>query len=101
MHSGSYALAATPTSSDDAQCSQVVKVSPSTTYTLSAWVEGNYANLGDTGTGTSDTSNWTSSSSWAKLSTTCSTGSSTTSVTIWVHGWYAQGTVYADDFSLG
>jgi len=100
VHSGSYALEITPTSSDDAQCSQVVAVSPGTTYTLSAWAQGDYAYIGDTGTGTSDTSNWTSSSSWSQLSTTFTTGPSTTSVTIWVHGWYGQGPVYVDDFSL-
>ncbi|HET9059919.1 MAG TPA: carbohydrate binding domain-containing protein [Acidimicrobiales bacterium] len=100
VHSGTYALQEAPTSSDDAQCSQTVAVSPNTTYTLSAWVQGNYAYLGDTGTGTSDTSNWTSSSGWAQLSTTFTTGASTTSVSIWVHGWYGQGNVYVDDVSL-
>ncbi|HET9059330.1 MAG TPA: carbohydrate binding domain-containing protein, partial [Acidimicrobiales bacterium] len=100
VHSGNYALAITPSASDDAQCSQVVSVQPSTTYTLTAWVQGNYAYLGDTGTGTSDTSTWTSSSTWAQLSTTFTTGPSTTSVTIWVHGWYSQGTVYVDDVGL-
>ncbi|HET9059107.1 MAG TPA: carbohydrate binding domain-containing protein, partial [Acidimicrobiales bacterium] len=100
VHSGSYALEATPTSSDDAQCSQVVNVSPNTTYTLTAWVQGNYVYLGDTGTGTSDTSNWTSAAGWSQLSTTFTTGPSTTSVTVWAHGWYGQGAIYADDFAL-
>jgi hypothetical protein len=81
VHSGSYALAATPTSNLTAQCSQTVSVQPNTTYTLSAWVLGNYAYIGDTGTGTSDTSNWVSTSSWAQLSTTFTTGASTTSGT--------------------
>jgi chitinase len=100
VHSGSYALAATPTSSLTAQCSQTVSVQPNTSYTLSAWVLGNYAYIGDTGTGTSDTSNWVSTSTWQQLSTSFTTGASTTSVSIWVHGWYGQGTVYADDFLL-
>ena len=40
VHSGSYALLGKPTSSDDAQCSQTVSVQPSSSYTLTAWVEG-------------------------------------------------------------
>ena len=100
VHSGSYALLATPTTSDDAQCSQTVSVQPSSSYTLSAWIEGSYVYLGDTGTGTSDTSTWTSSSSWDQLSTSFTTGASTTSVTIWLHGWYGEGNYSADDVSL-
>jgi hypothetical protein len=100
VHSGSHALLGTPTGSDDAQCSQTVSVQPSSSYTLSAWVEGSYVYLGDTGTGTSDTSNWTTSSSWKQLSTSFTTGASTTSVTIWLHGWYGQGNYSADDVSL-
>ena len=41
-----------------------------------------------------------SATSWQPLPTTFATGASTTSVTIYVHGWYAQGTYYADDISL-
>ena len=100
VHSGSYALLGTPTNSDDAQCSQTVSVQPSSSYTLTAWVEGSYVYLGDTGTGTSDTSTWTTSSSWSQLSTSFTTGASTTSVTIWLHGWYGQGNYSADDVSL-
>jgi len=97
----SHALAGTPSSSDNAQCSQVVSVQPSSSYSLSGWVEGNYVFLGDTGTGTSDTSSWTpAASSWTQLSTSFTTGSSTTSVTIYVHGWYAQPTFYADSLTL-
>ena len=100
VHSGTYALLGTPSSSDDAQCSQTVSVQPSSSYTLTAWVEGSYVYLGDTGTGTSDTSNWTTSSSWSQLSTSFTTGASTTSVTIWLHGWYGQGDYSADDVAL-
>src|SRR5215472_434106 len=46
----SYALAGTPTSSDDAQCSQVVSVQPSSSYTLTGWVQGDYVFIGDSGT---------------------------------------------------
>ena len=100
VHSGSDALLATPTNSDDAQCSQTVSVQPSSSYTLTAWIEGSYVYLGDTGTGTSDTSVWTSSASWTQLSTSFSTGASTTSVTVWLHGWYGEGNYSVDDVSL-
>ena len=102
VYSGSaYALAGTPTGSDYAQCSQVVSVQPSSSYSLTGWVEGDYVYLGDSGTGTSDTDDWTpSASSWTELSTSFTTGSATTSVTIYINGWYAQPTFYADDLSL-
>ena len=97
----SYALAGTPTSSDDAQCSQVVSVQPDSAYTLTGWVQGAYVFLGDSGTGSSDTDAWTpSASSWTELSTSFSTGASTTTVTIYIHGWYAQPTFYADALTL-
>jgi chitinase len=97
----SHALAGTPTSSDDAQCSQVVSVQPSSSYTLTGWVQGAYVYLGDSGTGSSDTSNWTpSATSWTELSTSFTTGSSATSVTIYIHGWYGQPTFYAGNLSL-
>jgi chitinase len=97
----SYALAGTPTDSDYAQCSQVVSVQPSSSYTLSGWVEGDYVYLGDSGTGTTDTDDWTpSATTWTELSTSFTTGSSTTSVTIYVNGWYAEPTFYADDLEL-
>jgi hypothetical protein len=101
VHSGSYALSGAASNSDDAQCTQTVTVQPSSSYTLTGWVEGNYVYLGDTGTGSSDTSIWTpGAASWQQLSTSFTTGASTTSVTIYVHGWYAQGTYHADDLSL-
>jgi chitinase len=97
----SFALSGTPTSSDDAQCSQVVSVQPSSSYTLTGQVEGDYVYLGDSGTGATDTDAWTpSATSWTQLSTTFSTGASTTSVTIYVHGWYAQPTYFADSLVL-
>jgi chitinase len=97
----SHTLAGTPTSSDDAQCSQVVSVQPDSSYTLTGWVEGDYVFLGDSGTGGADTSAWTpAASSWTELSTSFTTGSSTTSVTVYIHGWYAQPTYYAASLSL-
>jgi chitinase len=96
-HSGSYALAGAASNSDDAQCSQTVSVQPSSNYTLSGWVEGAYVYLGESG----GSDNWTpSATSWQQLTTSFSTTASTTSVTIYVHGWYGQGTYYADDLSL-
>jgi Fibronectin type III domain/Carbohydrate binding domain/Glycosyl hydrolases family 18 len=101
VHSGSHALQGAANNSDDAQCTQTVSVQPSSSYTLAGWVEGNYVFIGDTGTGTTDTSNWTpSAATWQQLSTTFTTGASTTSVTVYVHGWYGQGTYFADDLSL-
>jgi chitinase len=102
VYSGSaYALAGTPTNSDYAQCSQVVSVQPSSSYSLAGWVEGDYVYLGETGAGTSDADDWTPSApSWTELSSGFTTGSSTTSVTIYVNGWYAQPEFYADDLSL-
>ena len=101
VHSGTHALQGAANNSDDAQCSQAVSVQPNSSYTLTGWVEGNYVFIGDTGTGTTDTDNWTpSATSWQQISTTFTTGASTTSVTVYVHGWYAQGTYFADDLSL-
>jgi hypothetical protein len=95
---GSHALRAAATSSDDAQCTQTVTLTPNHTYTLSAYVEGNYAFLGTTGA-TSDTNTWTASApSWQKLSLSFTTPASGT-VQIWVHGWYGTGTIYADDIT--
>ncbi|MFI9174245.1 chitinase [Streptomyces lincolnensis] len=101
VHGGSTALKATPAGQDNARCSQTVAVKPNSTYTLSAWVQGGYAYLGATGTGTTDVSTWTpDSSSWKQLSTSFSTGSSTTSVTVYLHGWYGQTAYVADDVSV-
>ncbi|MFE5601455.1 chitinase [Streptomyces coelicoflavus] len=100
-HAGSAALKATPAAQDNARCSQSVAVQPNSTYTLSAWVQGGYSYLGVTGTGTTDVSTWTpDSASWKQLKTTFSTGSSTTSVTVYTHGWYGQSAYYVDDLSV-
>lgn len=101
VHSGSAALKATPAGQDYAQCAQTVTVKPGSTYTLSAWVQGGYTFLGATGTGTTDVSTWTpDSTGWKQLSTTFTTGASTTSVTVYLHGWYGQAAYYADDVSV-
>ncbi|MGV9320745.1 chitinase [Streptomyces sp. NPDC003660] len=101
VHGGSAALKATPAGQDNAQCTQSVAVKPNSTYTLSAWVQGGYAYLGATGTGTTDVSTWTPDSpSWKQLSTTFTTGSATTSVTVYTHGWYGQAAYFADDVQV-
>ncbi|WP_405998190.1 chitinase [Streptomyces sp. NBC_00829] len=101
VHGGGSALKATPAGSDNARCGQTVTVKPNSDYTLSGWVQGSYVYLGVTGTGTTDVSTWTASApSWQKLSTTFRTGASTTSVTIYTHGWYGTPAYNADDLSL-
>ena len=97
VHGGSHALAGAANNSDDAQCTQTISVQPNSAYTLSAYVEGAYVYIGATGY----SSTWTpSATSYQQLSTSFSTGASTTSVQIYLHGWYGQGTYNADDVSL-
>ncbi|GAA2335601.1 chitinase [Streptomyces violaceusniger] len=101
VHGGSAALKATPAGSDNARCAQTVAVKPNSAYTLSAWVQGSYVYLGASGTGTTDVSTWTpSATGWQQLSTSFTTGATTTSVTVYTHGWYGQPAYYADDISL-
>ncbi|MFG3348414.1 chitinase [Streptomyces sp. NPDC048018] len=101
VHAGAKALQATPAGSDNARCSQTVTVKPNSTYTLSGWVRGSYVYLGASGTGTGDVSTWTQSApDWQRLASTFTTGASTTSVTIYTHGWYGTGAYVADDLSL-
>ncbi|MFI6443299.1 chitinase [Kitasatospora sp. NPDC050543] len=100
VHSGSRALAATPSASDTAECRQTVSVLPNSSYTLSGWVQGPYVYLGASGTGGADPSTWSSQSSWNQLSSTFTTGANTSSITLYVHGWYGQGGYGADDITL-
>ncbi|WP_328540158.1 glycosyl hydrolase family 18 protein [Streptomyces sp. NBC_00344] len=97
VHGGTHALKTSPTSAQSGECTQTLSLSPNTHYTLSGWVQGNYAYLGvrDGATGSA----WTSGSGWSKLSVPFTTGASGT-VTVYLHGWYGQGTVYGDDFSV-
>jgi chitinase len=97
VHSGTKALQGAASSSDNAKCTQTVSVQPNTAYVLSAWVRGNYVHLGYTG----GTLTWTPSApSYAQLSLSFTTGASQTSVEVFIHGWYGQGTYNADDVSL-
>lgn len=97
VHAGSKALQGKVSSSDTAQCNQTVAVQPNTTYSLSGWVRGSNVYLGVNG----GASTWTTSpSAYSPLTVSFTTGASQTSATIYVHGWYAQGSYYADDISL-
>ena len=98
VRSGSHALQVTPTQSRTGECDQSLTLAPNTAYTLTGWVRGAYAYIGVRGGATADT--WVSASGWTELTVPFTTGSSG-NVTLYVHGWYGQGNVYADDFSLG
>ncbi|MER5514069.1 carbohydrate binding domain-containing protein [Streptomyces sp. NPDC002763] len=97
VHSGSHSLQVTPSSSGTGECDQTVTLSPNHTYTLSGWVQGPYAYVGVSGGATAST--WSNGASWNQLKVSFTTGSSGT-VTVYVHGWYGQAAVNADDFSL-
>ncbi|WP_163508728.1 glycosyl hydrolase family 18 protein [Fodinicola acaciae] len=95
-HSGTYALSATPTSSDTAQCTQTITVQPNTAYTLKGWVNGSNTYLGIT----AGASTWaTTGGAWQQLTVSFNSGSAG-SVTVYLHGWYGTGTYYADDITL-
>ena len=97
VHSGTHALLVAPTASQTGQCQQTLTLSPNHSYTLSGWVQGSYSYLGVSGGATAST--WTSGTGWTKLTVPFTTGASGT-VTVYVHGWYAQGNVYADDLTV-
>ncbi len=97
VRTGSRALAGAASNSDNAKCSQTVAVQANTAYVLSGWVRGNYVYLGVQG----GASTWTpSAGNYTQLSVSFTTGASQTSVQVYLHGWYGQGTYYADDVSL-
>ena len=97
VHSGTHALQVTPSASSTGECDQTLTLSPNHTYTLTGWVQGPYAYIGVTGGASAST--WSNSTSWNQLTVSLTTGSSGT-VTVFVHGWYGQANVYADDFTL-
>ena len=95
VHTGTHALHGAATTSDNAQCTQTVPVVSGTSYTLTAWVRGNYVFLGVTG----GASTWTpAATDWTQLTVTFTATSSTAQ--IFLHGWYGTGDYYADDVSL-
>jgi hypothetical protein len=97
-HSGTKALQVVPTSSATGEAAQNVALAPNHAYTLKAWVQGSYAYLGVRGGATAGA--WTSATGWTQLSVPFTTGASG-AVTVYVHGWYGQSAVYADDVSVG
>ncbi|AOR30133.1 chitinase [Streptomyces fodineus] len=97
VHGGSHALKTAPSASQTGQCAQTLTLKPNTSYTLSGWVQGPYAYLGVSGGATAGT--WASSGSWSKLTVPFTTGASG-AVTVYVHGWYGQGAIHADDLTL-
>jgi chitinase len=98
-HAGTYALAGAATDASTAQCTQTIPVAANTTYTLSAYLNGSYVYLGVTGAATTSTWTPTTNNTYTQLSVTFTTNA-TTSLTVYTHGWYAQGTYYADDLAL-
>lgn len=97
VHSGSHALQVSPTASTTGEAAQKLTLAPNHAYTLTAWVQGGYAYAGVSGGATA--SSWTANSSWTKLTVPFTTGSSG-AVTVYVHGWYGQAPIYADDISV-
>lgn len=97
VHSGTKALQVTATSSQTGEATQVVTLQPNHSYTLRGWVQGNFAFIGVSGGASAST--WVSSASYTQLSVPFTTGASG-QVTVFVHGWYGQGNVFADDFSV-
>jgi chitinase len=97
VHSGTRALSGAAGGSDIARCTQSLTVQPNTAYAVSAWVQGAYVHLGVTG----GRATWTSSpSSYTRLTIPFTTAANQTTAEIYVHGWYGQGTYYADDLSF-
>jgi hypothetical protein len=97
VHGGSHALSVAATNSQTGECDQTITVSANASHKLTVWVRGNFAYAGVKGGASAET--WTSSSGYTQLTVPFTTGASGT-VTVYVHGWYAQGTVYADDFAV-
>ncbi|MFI1013866.1 chitinase [Streptomyces sp. NPDC020965] len=102
VRTGTGALKATPNGHDNARCSQILAVKPNSTYTLGAWTQGGHAYLGASGTGTTDVSTWTpgGGTGWTQLSTSFRTGATTTSVTVYTHGWYGTPAYHVDDVTV-
>ncbi|MGW1071902.1 glycosyl hydrolase family 18 protein [Streptomyces sp. NPDC002537] len=97
VHGGAHALQVAPAADRTGQCEQTVTLAPNSAHTLTGWVRGDYAYIGVAGGATA--SQWASSDAWTRLTVPFTTDA-TGKVTVYVHGWYGQGSVYADDFSL-
>jgi hypothetical protein len=97
VHSGSHALQVSPTAATTGEAAQNLTLQPNHAYTLKAWVQGGYAYAGVRGDATA--SAWTAQTGWTELTVPFTTGS-TGAVTLYLHGWYGQGPIYADDVSV-
>ncbi|MGW2184481.1 glycosyl hydrolase family 18 protein [Streptomyces sp. NPDC001719] len=97
VHGGGHALQVAPAADRTGQCEQTVTLTPNSAHTLTGWVQGPYAYIGVSGGATA--SQWASAGSWTRLSVPFTTDASG-KVTVYVHGWYGQGAVHADDFTL-
>ncbi|WP_020659425.1 glycosyl hydrolase family 18 protein [Amycolatopsis benzoatilytica] len=97
VHSGSHALKVSPTAATTGEAAQNLTLAPNHAYTLTAWVQGGYAYAGVRGDATA--SDWTSQAAWTQLTVPFKTGS-TGAVTVYLHGWYGQAPIYADDVSV-
>ncbi|ONI76953.1 chitinase [Actinosynnema sp. ALI-1.44] len=100
VRTGSGSLAGTPSGQDFSQCTQQIAVQPNTAYKLSGWVNGTYTYLGVNGNGLTDRNTWSGVAGWKQLTIDFTTAAATTSVNVYIHGWYGQPTFYADDVSL-
>ena len=96
-HSGAHALLVAATSAQTGECDQSLTLMPNHAYTLTAWVQGSYAYVGVSGGASAST--WTSAVGWSQSTVPFTTGSSG-AVTVFVHGWYGTGNIYADDVSV-
>jgi chitinase len=95
VRTGTRALQGAPAGQDNARCTQTVSVVSGTQYTLTAWVRGSYVYLGING----GASTWTpNATNWTQLTVTFTASSST--VQVYLHGWYGTGNYHADDVSL-
>jgi chitinase len=97
VHTGTHSLLVATTANSTGECDQALTLTPSHAYTLKAWVQGNYAYVGVSGGATAST--WTSAAGWTQLSVPFTTDA-TGKVTVYIHGWYSQGNVYADDVTV-
>lgn len=97
VHSGTKALRVTPVGQSTGQATQTVTLQPNHAYTLRGWVQGNFAFIGVSGGANAST--WTTSGSYTQLAVPFTTGANG-QVTVFVHGWFGQGNVFADDFSI-
>jgi hypothetical protein len=97
-HSGQWALEGVTSNNSTGQCTQTVAVQPNSTYLFSGFVKGRYVRLGVTGYGSAVTAPY--APQWQHLSGQFRTGPTTTTVELYVAGWYAQGRYNADDITL-